>query len=192
MKNKKFLSPIIAATVFVVILALDLLTKGLIIPNLIPQVGDSTVVIPGFISFIYVQNKGAAWGMMSNNTIFLTILSAIILVLMVVFYILRVKMVKEKSSMWLSVSLGLIAGGCLGNMIDRIAFGYVRDFINFEFMSFPVFNFADIALTAGVITVAVYFLFFYSKEDKHLKKNGKDKDGKNAELDKDSKDGENE
>lgn len=179
MKNKKILSPLIAAIIFAVILTADLVAKQAITSNLIPNLGDSVEVIPGFVSFIHVQNKGAAWGMMSNNTIFLTILSAIILALMIVFYVLRVRQVKEKSSMWLSVSMGLVAGGCLGNMIDRIAFGYVRDFINFEFISFPVFNIADVALTVGVIVVAIYFLFFYSKEDKHLKKDKDEKDGKN-------------
>ncbi|MBO5394815.1 MAG: signal peptidase II [Clostridia bacterium] len=175
MKNKKFLSPLIAAIIFVFVLALDLLTKGLIIPNLIPQVGNSVEVMPGFINFIYVENKGAAWGIFSNNTVFLAILSAIVLVLFAVFYFLRVRMVKEKSSIWLAVSFGLIAGGCLGNLIDRIAFGFVRDFINFQFMNFPVFNFADVALTVGVVTIIIYFLFFYSKEggDKKNKKDDK-------------------
>ena len=174
MKNKKILSPIIAGSIFAFVLLLDLLTKGLIIPNLIPQVGNSVKVIPGFVSFIYAQNKGAAWGILSDSTLLLTILSGIVIVLFLLFYILRVRQVKGKSSMWLAVSVGLIAGGCLGNMIDRIFFGFVRDFINFEFMSFPVFNFADVALTIGVVTLIIYFLFFYSKESADKKKGGED------------------
>ena len=129
-------------------------------------------VIPGFINFIYVENKGGAWGIFSNSTIFLIIMSVIILALFVAFYAIRLKAKEQNISMWLTVSVGLIAGGCIGNLIDRIAFGYVRDFINFQFFNFPVFNFADIALTVGIITIVVYFLFFYSKEEKSIK--GKD------------------
>ena len=178
MKNKKILSPIIAALIFAVVLVADLVSKEVVTSNLLPNVGDSARVIPGFISFIYVQNKGAAWGMMSNNTVFLAVLSAVILVLMIVFYVLRVRQVKHNSSMWLSVSMGLIAGGCLGNFVDRVFLGFVRDFISVDFISFPVFNVADIALTVGVVCVAIYFLFFYGKEEKDLKKKDDKKEGK--------------
>lgn len=173
LKNKKILSPILVATIFVVVLLLDLLTKELIIKNAIPNVGDSVEVMPGFVNFIYVQNRGGAWGIFSDSTILLTIVSAVMFVIMLVFYVLRVRQVKEKSSIWLAVSMGLVCGGCIGNLIDRIFLGYVRDFINFQFMSFPVFNFADIALTIGMIVLVVYFLFFYAKEEPK-KENEKD------------------
>lgn len=167
MKNKKmWISVILAISIFAGILLLDLLTKGLIIPNLIPKVGDRVKVIPKFISFIYVKNTGAAWGVFGGKPIFLIIMSIVILALFITFYVLRVRKVGNKSSCLLGISVGLIAGGCLGNLIDRIAFGYVRDFINFDFMDFPVFNFADIALTFGVIVMIVYFLFYYTKEEK--------------------------
>ena len=166
MKNKVLLSIIISVSIFVSVLLLDLLTKGLIIPNLIPNVGDKVAVMPGFISFVFVKNRGAAWGIFGNSTVFLIIFSIITLGVFILFYILRVKKVKNKISSLLGISVGLIAGGCIGNLIDRIAFGYVRDFINFDFMSFPVFNFADIALTVGMIIMVVYFIFFYPKEDK--------------------------
>ena len=169
LKNKKILSPILVASIFVVVLLLDLLTKEFIIKNSIPNVGDSVDVMPGFVNFIYVQNRGGAWGIFSNNTVVLTIFAALMFVIMIVFYALRVRQVKEKSSIWLAVSMGLITGGCLGNLVDRIFLGYVRDFINLQFMSFPVFNFADIALTIGMIVLVVYFVFFYSKEESDKK-----------------------
>lgn len=168
MKNKKMLiSIILSLSFFVAFLLIDLLTKGLIIPNLIPTVGDRVGVIPKFISFVYVQNHGAAWGIFGNSTIFLIIFSIIVLSIFILFYVLRLKKVKNNSSYLLGISVGLIAGGSIGNLIDRIAFGYVRDFINFEFMNFPVFNVADIALTFGVIIMVIYFIFFYTKEDKN-------------------------
>lgn len=167
MKNKILLSIILSTSIFAGVLILDLLTKGLIIPNLIPSVGDSIDVIPNFINFVYVKNTGAAWGILGGRPVFLIILSIIVLALFIAFYILRVKKVGNNSSSLLAISVGLIAGGCLGNLFDRLVFGYVRDFINFQFISFPVFNFADIALTFGVIIMIIYFLFYYQKEEKN-------------------------
>ena len=170
-KIKKFLSPIIAISICVGVLLLDLLTKGLIIKYVVPNVGDSAKVLPPLINFIYVKNTGAAWGIFGGRPIFLIILTSIILALFVTFYILRVKKSGEKSSILLAVSAGLIVGGALGNLIDRIVFGYVRDFINFMFINFPVFNFADVSLAFGVIIVAIYFLFYYSKEEARINGN---------------------
>ena len=168
MKNKKmWISIILAISIFGGILLLDLLTKGLIITNLIPNVGDRVGVIPKLISFIYVKNYGAAWGILGGRNIFLIVMSIIILGLFITFYVLRVKKVKNKTSCLLGISVGLIVGGCIGNLFDRLIFGYVRDFINFDFMDFPVFNFADIALTFGVIIMVIYFFFFYTKEEKN-------------------------
>ena len=170
MKNKKvFLSVILACVITSLIIPLDLLTKHYIIAELIPNVGNSIDVMPGFINFVYVKNTGAAWGMMAGRPIFLIVISIIILGIYFWFYILQVKRFKEKTSNVLGISLGLIAGGCIGNLVDRIVFGYVRDFINFQFMNFPVFNFADISLTFGVILMVVYFLFIFGKENKKEK-----------------------
>lgn len=162
-----WISIILAISIFGGILLLDLLTKGLIITNLIPNVGDRVGVIPKLISFIYVKNYGAAWGILGGRNIFLIVMSIIILGLFITFYVLRVKKVKNKTSCLLGISVGLIVGGCIGNLFDRLIFGYVRDFINFDFMDFPVFNFADIALTFGVIIMVIYFFFFYTKEEKN-------------------------
>ena len=179
MKNKKLLiSILVPISIFIFILALDLLTKNFII-KLIPNEGDAIKVIPGFINFVYVKNTGAAWGILAGRPIFLIIISIIILGLYLAFYIIRNKKHKCETSLVFSISVGLIAGGCLGNLVDRIVFGYVRDFINFEFISFPVFNFADISLTFGIILMIIYFFFIYSKEEKKLNKE-LDKDCQNA------------
>lgn len=170
MKNKNLLvSVLLPSLIFVAILLLDLLTKHFII-NLIPNEGDSMDVIPGFINFVHVQNSGAAWGVLAGRPVFLIIVSIIIMAIYLAFYIMRTKKHKGKIHACLAVSVGLIAGGCLGNLIDRIAFGYVRDFINFEFMDFPVFNFADVALTFGIIIMIIYFFFIYSKEEEKFLK----------------------
>ena len=96
LKNKKILSPILVCLIFAAVVLLDLLTKEFIIKNSIPNVGDSMEVMPGFINFIYVQNRGGAWGVFSDSTIFLTIISAVMMVIMIVFYVLRLRQTKEK------------------------------------------------------------------------------------------------
>lgn len=169
MKNKRvILAIVLPCVLFALLLTLDLVSKHLIDKSL-GTVGASREIIHGFISFIYVHNSGAAWGIFSGRQIFLIIISIIVIALFIAFYVLRLRKFKDKISLWLSVSLGFIAGGCFGNLIDRIAFGYVRDFINFDFMNFPVFNVADICLTVGIILLFIYFIFFYSKEEKLLK-----------------------
>ena len=182
MKNKNLLvSVLLPSLIFVAILLLDLLTKHFII-NLIPNEGDSMDVIPGFINFVHVQNSGAAWGVLAGRPVFLIIVSIIIMAIYLAFYIIRTKKHKGKISSCLAVSVGLIAGGCLGNLIDRIAFGYVRDFINFEFMDFPVFNFADVALTFGIIIMIIYFFFIYSKEEERFLKAQSDDEEKQSKI----------
>ncbi len=186
-KIKKFISPIIAISICVGVLLLDLLTKGLIIKYVVPNVGDSAKVLPPLINFIYVKNTGAAWGIFGGRQIFLIILTTIILALFITFYILRVKRIGEKSSILFAVSTGLIVGGALGNLIDRIFLGYVRDFINFMFIDFPVFNFADISLTFGIIIVVIYFLFYYSKEEAKISKNKENIEKNNENIEKNDK-----
>ena len=169
MKNKRvILAIVLPCVLFALLLTLDLVSKHLIDKSL-GTVGASKEIIHGFISFIYVHNSGAAWGIFSGRQIFLIIISIIVIALFIAFYVLRLRKFKDKISLWLSVSLGFIAAGCFGNLIDRIAFGFVRDFINFDFMNFPVFNVADICLTVGIILLFIYFIFFYSKEEKLLK-----------------------
>ena len=168
MKNKKLILSIsLACGIFIIILLFDLLSKHYITQEL-EEVGQSKDFLPGFINFIYIQNTGAAWGMLAGRPVFLIIVSLIILGFYIWFYISRLKKLQNRTSITLAISVGLIVGGCIGNLVDRIAFGYVRDFINFQFMDFPVFNIADIALTIGIIIMVIYFIFIYTKEDKNL------------------------
>ena len=165
MKNKLILSIFLACGIFAFILIADLLSKHFIFQAL-PNAGDSMEVISGFFNFLHVENTGAAWGMLAGRPIFLIIISLVILGVYLWFYAIRLKKHKGNTSIVLSISVGLIVGGCFGNLIDRVVFGYVRDFINLQFMEFPVFNVADISLTIGIILMIAYFIFIYSKEDK--------------------------
>ena len=94
---------------------------------------------------------------------------AILIVLIIVYAVWS-----KKQSYLFSISTSLIISGAIGNLVDRLAFGYVRDFIQFDFwQSFPIFNIADCALTIGIICLVVYYFIEIIKEIKEKKKNKK-------------------
>lgn len=125
---------------------LDQLTKALIASN--PSACANLEVIPGFFYITYVKNAGAAWSMLSGQRVLLSLISAAAVIGML--YVLQ-GTVKKKQKLN-SLALSLMIAGALGNLIDRLAFGSVRDFLNFFIFGydFPVFNVADICLTIGV------------------------------------------
>ena len=156
--NKRFL--FILLPIFAGVILLDLLTKHFICN--VTQFTGSYSVIPGLFNFTYVENLGAAWNMFSGNRVFLIIISVVFIVFLGGFYFLE-----RKQGTLFQVGCGLIFGGAIGNMVDRIALGYVRDFIQFDFWrAFPVFNFADVALCVGVVIVLLHFIISLFREKK--------------------------
>ncbi len=124
--------------------------------------GKNFNLIPNVLSIFSHYNTGAAWGIFGGKLWFLITVSVLFLMLIIVFDIFF----KSKHSLY-SVGISFIIGGAVGNMIDRIFFGYVRDFLQFDFINFPIFNLADSFLVVGVILLAIYVLFFYKvKKDK--------------------------
>ena len=139
-----------------VIIALDQLAKYWVVENI--GITDAFKIIPGIIDFVYVKNRGGAFSFLSQKTygiIFLSIVSLLFCVA-VIFFIIK----KKPKSKLLLVSLGCMLGGAVGNVIDRIFRGFVVDFIETKFISFPVFNIADIAIVTGAILMILYVLFF--------------------------------
>ena len=118
-------------------------------------------LIPNFISIATNGgNTGAAWGMFSGNTIGLIVVSCILIVALFIFN----HFIKGKNVFY-SISFGFIVGGAFGNLVDRIALGYVRDFIFLDFFpSFPVFNMADSFLCVGAVMMAIFILFMSGKK----------------------------
>ena len=109
--------------------------------------GNATFhVIPNIISFHYHENKGAAWGILSDHRWVFMLISSIAIVAILVFLFLTRK---DSQSFLFKLSLAFFAGGGIGNMIDRIFLGYVIDFLQFEFIDFPIFNVADSFITIG-------------------------------------------
>ena len=140
---------IIFLTVIVVVI-IDLITKSIF-------EGKEFTIINGFLSIYSISNPGGAWGILKDSTDFLIILS--IFILFVLFWI-NIQL-KEKTIFY-SIGMGFIIGGAVGNLIDRLAFHQVRDFVKLDFLtSFPIFNFADMCLSVGAVFIIIYFLFLY-------------------------------
>lgn len=145
---------IIASIVF-----LDQLTKWLTVMNL--DLKESVTVIEGFFNFTYVQNKGAAFSMFSDQRwVFMTISTVAIIALSI--YLWK----RRHDSALLGVSLSFIIGGGLGNMVDRTILGYVIDFLDFIIgkdasgrpIHFAIFNIADTFVCVGVGLFALYMI----------------------------------
>ena len=120
--------------------------------------GHDMAVIPGVVCFRSVENHGMVWGFMNNVSglmIFVSVFTAVVIALMV--YVL----IKYRKTMpkLVSVPLACVAGGAIGNLIDRVFLGFVRDFICTEFIDFPVFNVADCCITCGAIFLGIVVIF---------------------------------
>jgi signal peptidase II len=148
------ISTLIALAAIVLLIAADQITKLLISSHF--EVGQSMHVINGLLDFTYVQNRGAAFGMLSNQRwIFLILTTVLIAAIIFVWFKGYITHITGQLSAVL-----LIAGG-IGNMIDRLTLGYVVDFIDVSpLFSFAVFNVADCCVTVGAVFMAIYMLFF--------------------------------
>lgn len=132
--------------------------------------GKDIVVIPKLLSFSYLENRGAVWGIFQDKRLFLILLTAVIF-LVILFLYFKLPMTRHFTPA--RILLVFIAAGGLGNIIDRIAFGYVTDFIRFDFINFPIFNVADIYITVCEV-LALILVFFVYREDLAEKDEGKE------------------
>ena len=138
------------------ILGMDQATKALV-KNLM-VVGEH-IPVNSPVRLTYVQNTGSAFGLFTNQTFALTIAAAVGVVI-IAFVFFR----SGGTSNLLAISLTMQLGGAIGNLIDRIAYGYVVDFVDFRF--WPVFNVADSSITIGFVILAVALLFGKDSKDK--------------------------
>lgn len=162
--NKHFkLLLCVTLPMFAVLLTADLVSKFLIDGSL--GLGQSANFLPGLINIVNVHNNGAAWGMFSGAQTFLIVLSFIFIIALI-----WLMLAEKTTNPLFHIALGFVFAGCLGNLVDRLAFGYVRDFLHFEFWSsFPVFNIADVCLTLGVVLFIIYFIIIIVKNKKKKK-----------------------
>ncbi|HCT0587246.1 TPA: signal peptidase II, partial [Staphylococcus pseudintermedius] len=127
-----------------IILIGDQLTKFIIRTQM--TLGESFAVVPKFLYITSHRNNGAAWGILSGKMTFFYIITIIVLIALIVFYI------KEaKNNMLMQIAISLLFSGALGNFIDRVSSGEVVDFIDTVIFGydFPIFNIADASLTIG-------------------------------------------
>ena len=144
----------------VALIIIDQYTKHLAVLHLKDKPAFS--IIDGVFELNYLENRGAAFGMLQNQKGFFLLVSCIVLFL--ICYIL-IKMPEDKKYNIMHILLVLIASGAIGNMIDRIRLEYVVDFFYFVLINFPIFNMADIYVSVACVLLAVVMLFVYKEED---------------------------
>ncbi len=143
----------VALIAAVTTLALDYVTK-VFVKNTLMVTGESFSAIPGILSFRFVANEGAAFSLGEGMGLLFAAF-AVLVVIAILQYLSRARQVSKLETL----GLGLVAGGALGNAIDRLALGYVVDFIATDFIDFPVFNVADIGICVGVFLAFAGFMF---------------------------------
>ena len=155
----------ISCTIMIIlIVAFDQITKYF--ASLKHADGSVAKFIPGVVQFKYAENTGMAFSMLSGARWVFIALTVVVCV--GVFYYLFSNRCKN---LWLYWSLGVILSGGIGNLIDRIRFGYVVDFIEPTFVNFAIFNIADCAVTCGAVVLVGYLLYDAFKDVKKPKEN---------------------
>ena len=144
--------------IIVLMLGLDQVSKWLVRDAM--DLGQSIPIISSLMSLTYIENRGAAFGIMAGGRVLFIALTFLLLA-----FLLWYRHQNKHQSFLLEISTGLIIAGALGNLIDRIVKSSVTDFIDFHF--FPIFNVADIVVTCGVFLMAV---FIFKDENKSRNK----------------------
>lgn len=153
---------ILAIVIAAVLIALDQFTKRWAALNL----KDKPIpIIEGVFELRYLENRGAAFGLLQGKRIFFVIITVLILLIIIFMYI---KMPNTKIYNWIRVSLVMIFAGAIGNFIDRLLRGYVVDFLSFKLINFPIFNLADVFVVTGSILFGILLIFFVKDDDLNI------------------------
>ena len=156
MKRKNSLYAFFSAAIIVIVI--DFITKNLV-DNFMAY-AQKIVLLPNVLALEKVYNTGAAFSILQNNTAFLAAVSAITIAA-ILYFILTTKHNLLFADV---IGLGFVTGGAFGNLADRLIFGHVIDFLQLEFINFPIFNFADVFINVGVIILLISIIF--SKNDR--------------------------
>ena len=161
---------VVPAVIAIVVIALDQFAKALVLRTWpLPQSGEVELLGP-WLALTYVRNDGIAFGLFQGIPQLFTITSLLIVAGAIYFYLRHL----PEHDRWLPVMLGLIIGGAIGNVIDRLRFGYVVDFIKTLGGRFPVFNVADSAVVIGICLMAIHMLLADAPRDQRLAVETKD------------------
>jgi signal peptidase II len=141
----------------------DQITKGLVQDQI--QYGHIIEVIPGFFNLTHIHNSGAAFGFGSGFEIYLRKLLFLFLPVLACLWLIYLIFKTLKNQILLVLSYSFILGGAVGNLIDRFAYGYVVDFLQFYYNNayFPAFNVADSAITVGAVLLGIDFVMNLKK-----------------------------
>ena len=160
MKLKRKLWILLDIIIICALVAVDQYTKYLAVVHLKDK--PAYVLINGVLELNYLENKGAAFGMLQNQKAFFIFVAVVIL--SVICYVIY-KIPDNKKYRILHILLSLIAAGAIGNMIDRIRLNSVVDFIYFVLINFPIFNVADMYVTISTAVLVILLLFVYKESD---------------------------
>ena len=130
----------LATLLIIVLVAIDQLTKYLVVKNMKPYSDEIKIIGDGLVLY-YIKNTGAAWGSFNKNTMLLAGVSVVMIIFLGYLFF---KNIDRDDRKLLRLFTVITIGGAIGNLIDRIRLNYVVDFIYAKFIDFPVFNFADI------------------------------------------------
>ena len=152
----RFLPP---AVIFGILTVLDQISKTAA-KNTLP--GHPLYLIPGVIHLEYVENRGAAFGILQGKQV---VFIAVTLLFLTGIAVLLTKIPAGKKYNPARFFLVMLSAGAFGNLLDRIRLNYVRDFIYFVPIDFPVFNLADVYVVLSAFSLVLMMLFFYKEED---------------------------
>lgn len=158
--NSKSKWMIVFFVITILAIAIDQGTKYLAIMCL--QGKPAFPLIDGVLEFQFYSNTGIAWSLLEGQIVFI-LFTGLIFLSVVLFCI--IKLPEQKKFHCLYFLCGILTGGAVGNMIDRIRLGYVVDFISFTLIDFPIFNVADMFIVVSVFVLGFVFLFVYKEED---------------------------
>ena len=142
------------------LISVDQYAKFLAVAHLKGQ--NAIPLIRGVLEFNYLENTGAAFGMLQNQKVFFIFVAVVILgaIAFIIF-----KLPDKRKYTVIHILLVMIAAGAIGNMIDRIRLNYVVDFIYFVLINFPIFNVADIYVTVATAVLIIMLLFVFKEKD---------------------------
>lgn len=158
--NNKFLKYFVFFLSSALLIFIDQITKKIAYKTLYNK--QPVVIIKDVLELVYVENRGAAFGILQNMHMLFYILT-ILVILILMFYLYKLTLSVYNLPYFLF--LILIFSGAIGNFIDRLKNKYVIDFIYFKPIDFPVFNFADICITLGCAILIFSYIFIYKGND---------------------------
>ena len=156
-------------SLIIILILADQLTKLWALAELRGSEGIS--VITGIFELQYLENRGAAFGILQNHQVLFLLITVLAAVLLTYIY---ARIPDDKKYIPLRICYVLLMAGAFGNMIDRAFRGYVVDFFYFKLIDFPIFNVEDIYVTVTMVLLMGLILFYYKEEDlEFLSRKGK-------------------